>query len=107
MTSAEENNVMQFPAFKGQREAFNANQSREYMKASKAEFCDEVVEYTMEQVFYILQSMGALQDGRRVNEHDVMLIGEALESLLHRYYGIEHDFHDLVAELYKKDETEQ
>ncbi len=90
-------NVVQLPTYASEKQLFDAQSSIKFAKDVKAEFCREAGEFAFEQLFANFKAFGFFQDGNsRVNVKDILLVEQAIESILFRYYGLDHQMHGVV-----------
>lgn len=94
----EVSNVVPLPNKFTSDQLYNAQKSIEDAKEAKSEFCEEVLEFTMEQLFSCMKQFGFFVDPspNRVNEKDVVLLEQAIGSILYRYQGLVHPFHEIT-----------
>jgi len=100
-------NVVQLRNAITDTQAYNALQSIEYLKDTKREFCDEVLEFTLEHMFNCLNSAGFFTHNRKVDAREIVLIEQALQCMLYKYYGLDHPFDGMAADIIKLDGDEE
>lgn len=92
-------NVIQLPNSISDKQLFDAQQTINFLKEQKTEFCDEVLEFAMDQTFNAIKNFGFMHDGRRVNTKDIVMLEQSIGSILYRYYGLEHPLHSVVEDM--------
>lgn len=102
----EKSNVINLPTFINPTREYNARACIEFAKDTHAGFCDDVTDFAMESVIATLQNFGVFQDAGRQDENDFKLVEQAINSMLYRYYNIEHPLHNMVDTLLEGEETE-
>jgi hypothetical protein len=76
------------------------------IKDVKSYYNAEALEFVMEVTMQTINNCGYLSDGRRVNTKDLMLLELAIESILHRYQGLDHPLHETVEGLIQIQEAD-
>ena len=82
-------------------------ESIEQAREVKRDFCEEVVEFVMEQLISNLQAFGTFQDASKVKQKDVILLEQSIQSLVYRYQGIPHPLHNVIETLIQSTEDEE
>lgn len=105
----EDSNVVSLPNYASEKRSFDAQSSIKFAKEVKAEFCLEAADFAFEQLFTNLKSFGFFQDthGGRVEPKDILLIEQAIQAVLFRYYGLEHAMHGVTEEIFDVTEDEE
>lgn len=107
MEAPKESNVIQFRSANPSQMFLNRQDAKDVVAEVKTEFCDDIAEFTMDQVNQIMQQFGAMVDPKRINVKDMMLIESAIQGALYRYYGLTHPIHDVVEDIQElEDELE-
>jgi hypothetical protein len=81
------------------RKLDHIEESIEQVKQTKRDYCDEILEFSMEQLVSCLHSFGTFQDSSRVTQKDMILLEQSLQSVLYRYNGLVHPLHTVVEDL--------
>lgn len=93
-------NVIQLPTSLTEKQLYDAESSIKIAQETKQEFCGEVLEFSMEQLFNCFRSFGVFSgDSARMNRKDIVLLEQSMESILFRYYGIPHRLHEIVDDM--------
>ena len=73
----------------------------------KTDLSDDIAEMTIENVVAFLTSYGVLNDHRRVDTRDMIMLEKAIQAALYRYYGIEHPLHEVTDEVFQFEDSEE
>jgi len=92
-------NVIQLPTRITDIEFANIENSRNLIIEKKKEYCDEVLEYSLEHFFNCLDGFGIKFDNNRMNAKQLVMLEEICQAILYQYYGIEHPFQNIAEEL--------
>lgn len=98
-TKERPDNIIYLPTRSTAPNLLEIEQSIANIQQRKQEYCDEVSDFAMEHLIHCIKGFGFLADGSRVNGKDLVLVELAIESILYRYYGIEHPLHETVEQL--------
>lgn len=94
-------NVIQFERSQNitDQQFHNLDQQRERITRNKQEFCDEVLDYSMEHLLNCISSFGFFMDESRIETKDLVMLEQAIQALLYRYYNLEHQMHDVTEQI--------
>lgn len=103
-TVAESNVVTLRTARLTKRKIAHIEASIEQVQFVKREFCEEILEFVMEQLISNLQAFGTFQDSSKIKQKDVILLEQSVQSLIYRYHGLPHPLHSLVESFVNADD---
>lgn len=84
----------------------NATETVNLLRQTKAEHCDAVIDFSIEQLFSIFRSSGFFNVEGRMNVKDVMMLENSIGALLYRYFQLEHPFHAVTDEIIRLEDEE-
>ena len=93
------NNVVQLRNAVSDTQVYNALQSIEQVKEVKREYCDEVLEFSVEHLFNCIEGFGFFSNSKRIDPKEIILLENIIQAMLYRYYGLEHPFQNLASEV--------
>lgn len=105
--AASSSNVILFSRYKSTDRVIDLEQIKEDTDNFKEEIANDVAEMAMENVIGMLTSYGALRDSTRISTFDMMLLENAIQGLLYRYYQIPHPIHEIADEAFQIDDVEE
>lgn len=94
--SEQSDNVIHLSPSLTKQKIKNIEKSINQIKETKREYCDEACEYIVDHLFNLTSSLGFLTDNQRVNGKELVLIEALIQSMLYRYYGLDHEFSELA-----------
>jgi hypothetical protein len=84
----------------------NVDDSINYIKDVRKEFSNEVTDFAMEQTIACIKQFGALSDGGRCKTQDFILLENAIQAIIYRYYNLEHPLHPITDDMFVIEDEE-
>lgn len=70
-------------------------------KRVREELAQDLTEVTMEQAMGFLTGYGILREMHKVDGRDLIMLENAIQAILYRYYGLEHPLHEVTEEVFE------
>lgn len=103
---AANNNVVSLHKNLDQPSIKNIEDAIETAKQIKTDISDDLTDVVMENAMGMLTTYGIIADNNRVDTRDIIMLETAIQSMIYRYYGIEHPLHEVTEEVIKIEEEE-
>lgn len=100
-------NVVQLPYMVTPDRQYDIDASRKFLLENRVEYCNELVPEMLDNILQMLKAWGFVQYGGITNVKDILLLQEGLRSLMFRHYGIEHNLHTAVEQMFPTVEEEE
>lgn len=101
---ATNNNVVQLRNDLSETDIINAEKAIELAKQIRIDLAEDITELAMENFMGLLIPYGILVDNNRVDNRDFIMIEQAIQAALYRFYGMEHPLHEVSEEVFSYSE---
>lgn len=104
--AAKKNNVVSLNKTLDEPHLHNVEDAIQTAIQIKTDLSNDIAELTMENIVAFLTSYGVLNDHSRVDTRDMIMLENAIQASLYRYYGIDHPLHEVTDDVFQFEDEE-